>query len=286
MSDASATIRVALDRAVQRLKKADIPSPLWEARFLLCESEGITSTDIILTPDRPLSNPGRYENWISRRAEGVPFSRLTGNRDFWGLRFQVSDDTLDPRQDSEVLVREILTLLPDGTEQRLADIGTGTGCLLLSLLWERPAWRGIGVDLSPGAVLVATANAAMLGLSDRADIRQGCWLDPLSNGSVDVLISNPPYIGTVEIAGLDRAVREFDPYLALDGGPDGLDAYRAIIGDAGRVLHPGGWIALEVGWDQGGTVPALLVQAGFDEIRVVRDDGNRDRVVLARMMRD
>jgi len=90
----------------------------------------------------------------------------------------------------------------------------------------------------------------------------------------------------VEIAGLDRAVREFDPYLALDGGPDGLDAYRAIISDAGRVLHPGGWIALEVGWDQGGTVPALLRQAGFDEIRVVRDDGNRDRVVLARMMRD
>lgn len=269
-----------LRAAVARLQAANIPSPVWETRHLLCDLEGITLTDIIAYPDRPVRHAALYQDWVARRASGVPMSRITGRRNFWGLDFHVSPATLDPRIDSEVLVREALALIPGDQKCDIADIGTGTGCLLLALLHERPMAAGSGLDISSEALNTAQANADNLGLSDRVRFIESNWLSALKPDSIDVLISNPPYIVQSEIQHLDPAVRDHDPILALDGGPDGLDAYRAIVEAAPKVLRPGGWIALEIGWDQGQSVPNLLDTAGFLRISCHLDTAGRDRVVL------
>lgn len=272
--------RTVLQAAAARLQAADIPSPLWEARFLLCDCEGITPTDILTHPDMPVTNLPTFQDWVDRRAAGVPMSRITGQRNFWGLDFMVSPATLDPRMDSEVLVREALSLIPPDQPCDIADVGTGTGCLLLALLHDRPKAVGVGLDISPDALITAQSNADRLGLSDRARFAHSNWLSVLTAQSIDVLVSNPPYIVQKEIAHLDPAVRDHDPILALDGGADGLDAYRAIIDAAPKVLRPNGWIALEIGWDQGETIPNLLHLAGFLRISCYQDTSGRDRVVL------
>ncbi len=269
-----------LRAAVARLQAADIPSPLWEARHLLCDLEGITPTDIIAYPDRPVRHITQYQDWVALRASGVPMSRITGRRNFWGLDFHVTPTTLDPRMDSEVLVREALALIPGDQKCDIADIGTGTGCLILAVLHDRPMATGLGLDISKEALKTAQANADYLGLSDRVRFVESNWLSALKPDSIDVLISNPPYIVQSEIQHLDQAVRDHDPVLALDGGADGLDAYRAIVETTPKVLRPGGWIALEIGWDQGQTVPNLLDKAGFLRISCHQDTAGRDRVVL------
>lgn len=275
------TVGAALRAAARRLEESGIPGAAWEARHLLSDLTGLTPTQMITDPDQPLAQAAAYHDWITRRAAGEPASRITGFRTFRDLTFRVTGETLDPRIDSEVLVDAVLGRT-DQTTARIADLGTGTGCLLLSLLSERPAWTGIGVDLSHGAAQVARENAVRLGLVDRAHLVRGNWSEPLAGGSLDILISNPPYIVHGVLRDLDPAVRDHDPALALDGGADGLDAYRAIAKDAVRVLKPGALLALEIGWDQGETVPALFAAVGFTAIRVIRDSGDRDRVVTAR----
>ncbi|MDW3205010.1 MAG: peptide chain release factor N(5)-glutamine methyltransferase [Alphaproteobacteria bacterium] len=275
------TVGAALRAAARRLEESGIPGAAWEARHLLSDLTGLTPTQMITDPDQPLAQAAAYHDWITRRAAGEPASRITGFRTFRDLTFRVTGDTLDPRIDSEVLVDAVLDRT-DQTTTRIADLGTGTGCLLLSLLSERPAWSGIGVDLSHGAVQVARENAVRLGLADRTHLVRGNWSEPLATGSLDILISNPPYIVHGVLRDLDPAVRDHDPALALDGGADGLDAYRAIAKDAVRVLKPGALLSLEIGWDQGETVPALFAAVGFTSMRVIRDSGDRDRVVTAR----
>lgn len=274
------TVGAALRAAARRLEESGIPGAAWEARHLLSDLTGLTPTQMITDPDQPLAQAAAYHDWITRRAAGEPASRITGFRTFRDLTFRVTGETLDPRIDSEVLVDAVLDRT-DQTTVRIADLGTGTGCLLLSLLSERPAWTGIGVDLSHGAVQVARENAVRLGLADRAHLVRGNWSEPLATGSLDILISNPPYIVRDALPGLDPAVRDHDPALALDGGADGLDAYRAIVGDAPRVLKPGGALGLEIGWDQGVSVPSLLTDRGFTDIAITKDNGGRDRVVSA-----
>jgi release factor glutamine methyltransferase len=272
--------QTALRVAVAQLQAADIPSPLWEARHLLCDLEGITPTDIIAYPDLPVHHITQYQDWVALRASGVPMSRITGRRNFWGLEFHVTPATLDPRMDSEVLVKEALALIPTDQTCDIADIGTGTGCLILALLHDCPFATGIGLDISSEALKTAQSNADTLGLSGRVRFVKSDWLSALKPQSIDILVSNPPYIVQGEIQHLDPAVRDHDPILALDGGTDGLDAYRAIIETAPKVLRPGGWIALEIGWDQGQTVPNLLDKAGFLRISCHQDTAGRDRVVL------
>ena len=268
------TVGAALRAAVTALSKAGVPGAVWEARHL-------TPTRILTDPGRALTRPDTYRAWIARRAASEPTGRITGFRDFRGRRFKLAPDTLDPRVDSEVLVDAVLDLRPPEKPAILADLGTGTGCLLLTLLAERPAWCGVGVDLAPGAARAAARNAARLGLSDRARMVCGFWSAALADAVLDILICNPPYIVRGDLAGLDPSVRDHDPMLALDGGADGLDAYRAVAADAGRTLRPGGLLALEIGWDQGTSVPALLRGAGFTDVAVCRDSGGRDRVVTA-----
>lgn len=275
-------IRALLSEATRLLAQGDIPSPEWEARYLLADATGLSATDIRIDPDRVIDDPAAYMEWVRRRAAGEPLSRITGYRAFRGLDFRVSPDTLDPRIDSEVLVAEALATIPDSADWHIVDVGTGTGCLLLSILAERPRLTGTGIDISPGAVATAQGNAQALDLADRARFVVGNWLDDIPPGSVDMILSNPPYIESAEIRQLDKAVSRYDPMRALDGGPDGLDAYRAILSGAEKVLRPDALIVLEIGWNQGESVPKLLQNACFTAIRVVQDAGSRDRVVLAR----
>lgn len=277
----SETVGAALRAAAKTLEAAGIDGAVWESRHLLADLTGLTATEMLTDPGRPLTDPETYRVWIARRAAGEPSSRITGLRDFRGLSFRVSPETLDPRIDSEVLVDAVLARITAEAPIRIADLGTGTGCLMLSVLAERPAASGVGIDLSPGAASVAAENARRLGLDGRARFVCGSWSSALADDTLDVLISNPPYIARGEIGDLEPAVRDHDPLLALDGGADGLDAYRAISTDALRVLRSGGLLALEIGWDQGRSVPALLAGAGFVRPAVLPDTAGRDRVAIA-----
>lgn len=266
----------------KRLADAGLDRARWEARYLLSQATGIAEETARLLPETRCADSGPFSDWIERRASGTPPARLTGTGSFWGLDFAVGPETLDPRADSEILIEAVLKAWSEGLPGTAADIGTGTGCLAIALLLERPALIGIATDLAVGALTVAERNAATHGVADRLTFTRGRWTAPLGDGSVDILMSNPPYIRAGEIDGLDGSVRDHDPLLALDGGPDGLDAYRAILGDVERVLRPGGLLALEIGWDQGAAVAALARDAELLDARVLPDLGGRDRVVLAR----
>jgi release factor glutamine methyltransferase len=207
-------------------------------------------------------------------------AQILGQREFWSLPFRVTPDTLDPRPDSEALVQAVLSRVADRqAELRLVDFGTGTGCLLLSLLHELPNASGIGVDLSPAALAVARHNARALGLAGRARFLEADW-DASLAGSFDIVVSNPPYIASEEIAALQPEVSRFEPRLALDGGPDGLTAYRRLLPAAARLLRAGGLAAFEIGFGQADSVTAIGRAAALRHLATELDLGSVPRVVL------
>lgn len=197
-----------------------------------------------------------------RRLNHEPVSRIIGRREFWGMDFALSADTLDPRADTETLVAAVLDVKPQYAAPRILDLGTGSGCILLAILKAWPEATGVGVDLNPGAVAAAIANAAHFGLGDRADFRQGNWCEGLVE-TFDIIVSNPPYIADEDLARLAPGVTGFDPDLALRGGADGLAAYRALIPAARRHLAARGRLYLEIGAGQSADVAALLISAGL-----------------------
>ena len=207
-------------------------------------------------------------------------ARILGRREFWGLSFVIDREVLDPRPDTEGVVGAMLDALGGRHEAplRVLDLGTGSGAILCALLHELPGARGIGVDRSAGACRNAQANIASLGLSDRADVVCGDWTEALGV-RFDAVVCNPPYIRRGEIAGLDRGVRAYDPLVALDGGEDGLDAYRAIMCGLPSILRAGAVAAFECGWDQGVAVAALL-RGPMTGVMVYRDLSGHERVVL------
>ncbi len=221
--------------------------------------------------ERPASHPLILEtlmDWTERRMKREPMDRIIGSRAFWTLEFALNEATLSPRGDTETLVEAALSFIGDrgwiDHPLRILDLGTGSGAILLSLLSELPEANGLGVDLSPAAIIAARQNAlrndaASPGISGRADFGVASWLENVVE-RFDLIVSNPPYIPRDEIARLDREVREHDPMLALDGGVDGLDAYRAILRDAGRFLKPDGRIFVEIGWKQARQVEAIAVE--------------------------
>ena len=226
---------------------------------------------------------GRFKKSPTRRAAGEPLSRIVGKREFWGLSFAISPHVLDPRPETETIVEAALSILSDRREDPLhiLDLGVGSGALLCALLTEFGAARGIGVDISADAADVARGNLQACGLSLRAEIRVGDWTSGLE-GRFDLIVSNPPYIPTADLAGLPREVRDFDPWLALDGGIDGLAAYRRIMPESRLLLAPGGWLLAELGAGQAAEVTAIAKQCGFTDVRTYQDLAGVDRVVAIR----
>ena len=225
----------------------------------------------------------RLREAAARRAAGEPVHRILGYREFYGLTLRLSPGTLEPRPDTEILVDAMLPFLleraKDGGQPKVLDLGTGTGAICLALLAECPQARGTGVDISDDALATATANADINGLNGRFRALKSDWFSEVG-GRFDAIVSNPPYIPSGDLAGLDREVREHDPQKALDGGPDGLDPYRVIANHAADHLEPGGWVGVEFGWNQQRDVRAIFEQAGFVMLEARRDYGGNDRVMI------
>lgn len=218
-----------------------------------------------------------YRSLVEKRAKRIPLQHLTGQAWFMGLEFYVDGRVLIPRQDTEVLVEEALKRLADG--QKVLDMCTGSGCILISLLRERPSCQGVGADLSREALEVAKINGDRLGV-DAQFVRSDLFTD--IRGKYDMIVSNPPYIPTGTVATLEQEVQGYDPAQALDGGVDGLDFYRRILEQAADYLEDGGWLLLEIGHDQGEAVRGQMEARGYRQLQVVRDLAGRNRVVLGR----
>jgi release factor glutamine methyltransferase len=277
------TIAAALDHAVRRLTAAGIDEPRREARLLLAAALRCDATAVIGYPERRLTaaDEATLAGLLSRRAAREPAARLLGRREFWSLDFFVSPDTLVPRPDSETVIEAVLAAIPRrDAALRLLDFGTGTGCLLLALLSELPAASGIGVDLAPGAVATARKNALSLGLADRASFVVGSWGEAIS-GAFDVIVANPPYIVSQAIDGLAPEVARYEPRLALDGGFDGLAAYRLLAPEAARRLRPDGIAVFEVGAGQATRVAEEMRQAGLKVCGTRRDLAAIERCIVA-----
>ncbi len=266
--------------AIGRDRLRHCPDPLREARLLLAHAAGLSRERLHLLDGADLTPEilGRYDAYLTRRAAGEPVSRILGYRDFWTGRFRITPAVLDPRPETETLVALALQA-PFG---RVLDLGTGSGCILLSLLGERPDALGIGTDLSAAALDVARDNARSLGLEGPARFVRADWFDGVE-GRFDLIVSNPPYIAAAELPGLFRDVRDHDPRMALSPGDDGLAAYRAIAIGLADHLVPGGRLLVETGWQQGAAVAAILCRAGLDAVSVHADLEGRDRVVTGRM---
>jgi release factor glutamine methyltransferase len=287
---AGQSIETARRNLAARLEAAGIDSAALDARLLAGAVLHLDLTGLIaqgaraLTPDEA----ERLEAFALRRVAGEPAARILGTKEFWGLPLTLSADTLVPRPDTETIVEAALeTLRAEGRAHdalHIADLGTGTGAILLALLTEFPNATGIGTDLSAAALDMATANALSLGLASRAAFMVSDYADGLS-GAFDLIVSNPPYIRSAEIAALPVEVRDHDPHLALDGGPDGLDAYRKIAPQAARLLSPGGLLVLEIGQGQDEDVGQLVASAGLMAAGPVRADlAGIGRAVMGRKM--
>jgi|AraplaMF_Col_mMF_1032025.scaffolds.fasta_scaffold00010_291 release factor glutamine methyltransferase len=276
------TIGEALVQAARRLGEAGIERPQAEARILLEAASGRGRGQLIAFPEYALT-PAQceaFDTQVSRRCAREPISRILGSREFWSLRFAVGAATLDPRPDSETLVAAVLARIPDrDAEITLLDLGTGTGCLLLALLSELPRAKGLGIDISAEARDIAATNAEALRLDARAEFRQGDWARDIS-AQFDVIVSNPPYIESSSIDDLAPEVAQYDPRRALDGGADGLSAYRALVPQAAALLKPRGLLALEIGAGQGAAVRKLATDAGLSDLGGAEDLAGIERCLL------
>jgi len=262
-------IEDAMRAASRVLREAGVESAELDARLLVAYACGLSHEDLVAQVSREMSRDERQrlDDLVRRRRSREPVSRVLGTRAFWSHDFAIGPATLDPRPDTETLIELALELVAEGQRMdeplAIADIGTGSGCILLSLLSELPHAWGVGGDLSPEALCLAVANARALGLAARARFVRASWLDGLA-GPFDLVVANPPYIPSAEIASLSPEVALYDPVLALDGGGDGLEAYRGIAARLADVLAPGGWAVFEVGEGQAHPVAELFSRAGFD----------------------
>ena len=251
--------------AARRLAEAGLPTPDLDARLLVEDSLALAPGALVLADQRIVAaaDLAKIESALCRRLAGEPVDRILGSREFWGLEFRLSPATLSPRPDTEMLVEAALRCFSDrGRKLRIVDLGTGSGAILVALLHELPLAFGIGIDRAEAATRTARDNAQANGVGDRAAFLVGDW-DAAIGGPFDLVVSNPPYIETGALDGLDREVRDHDPHLALDGGADGLVAYRAVIAAVRRRLNPGGVAVVELGLGQDGPVAALAASAGL-----------------------
>jgi release factor glutamine methyltransferase len=276
---------------MQQLKTQHHRTAPLDARLLLEHASGLSSTDLAMQAKQEADATLIHDAQalVALRLTGMPVAKIIGHKEFWGRRFHVSPAVLDPRPDSETLIVAALALLAEDKAFRLIDLGTGSGCLLLTLLAERPLAHGLGIDKSRAALSLARRNAhclklgldLSLGLRQRVALRHGDWLHGV-NATADMIIANPPYIESDTIDRLDRDVRLFDPRLALDGGSDGIGPYHALIAPSFQCLTGGGHLLLEIGVTQAEAVSALMAAAGFADISLRQDLAGRDRVLIGR----
>jgi release factor glutamine methyltransferase len=285
---AGLSVEAARRKLASEFASAQFDTPDLDARLLVGAATKLDLTGMALAAQRPLQSEesDHLAALVQRRLRHEPIARILGEKEFWGLRFTLSEDTLVPRADTETVVEAALELVRASGEppdpMRIADIGTGSGAILLALLHELPTAIGVGTDISPGALRVAKANAEQLGLTARATFVECDYCETLE-GPFDLIVSNPPYIARGEIGALAREVRDYDPRRALDGGSDGLVAYRAMARDIAALLEQGGAFALEVGRGQADDVAELMQLAGLHTIGPHRHDlGGIPRVVRGR----
>ncbi len=269
----------------QKLTAANCETAALDARLLLQYVSGHSQTALALAA-RDAAEKHIIDEAMQlcgARADGKPIAKIIGRKEFWGRVFRVNRHVLDPRPDSETLIETALRKLPDDKPQRVLDLGTGSGCLLLTLLAERKQSTGMAVDKSPAALAMARLNAHRLHLRARVALRQSDWLANVDD-CFDMIVANPPYIETAELARLPREVRAHDPHAALDGGADGLAPYRLICRQAAEYLKPGGHLIFEFGLGQGAAIEKLMLAGGFANIKTHADLTGRDRVLCGQKL--
>jgi release factor glutamine methyltransferase len=251
-----------------------------DAKLLTGHALGLTALELATRENEPVGGAAaeRVAALLARRMSGESVARIIGQREFYGLAFSLNEATLEPRPETELLVDRALDALP--ADGQLLDLGTGTGCIPVAILANRPGAHAVAVDLSARALAAAEINAERHGVGARLELLQGNWFDPLGAEDFDLIVANPPYITSSVIEALAPEVKDFDPRLALDGGPDGLAPYRIIASQAGGRLRPGGQILVEIGYDQGAAVSALFAEAGFSGVSITKDLNGLDRVVV------
>jgi release factor glutamine methyltransferase len=278
--DGSSTVRNARRDLAARFRATGSESAALDARYLV---EGALGVESGLDPNMPVDavTLAKLDDFAVRHLAGEPIWRILGEREFWSLPFKLSPATLEPRPDSETIVEAALAQLGPRRHEaiRILDLGTGTGCLLISLLSECKQAHGLGIDISDEACETAAGNALRNGVGERAAFRVGNWLDGVSE-RFDLVVSNPPYIPAGEIPGLSIAVREHDPLRALDGGRDGLDPYRLLAASLPAALAPEGVVVFEIGAGQEGDVVAIMTAAGFVHLGSRRDLGGHPRALI------
>lgn len=279
------TYQQALIETASRLKESGSTTPELDALLLLCHVTGKDRIGVYATPKEPLTSEeySKFDSLVGRREKAEPMAYILGEKGFWEFDLKVRKGVLIPRPDTESLVEAILDIHKDrNAALNILELGVGTGAIILSLLHEMPNAKGLGVDVSPDALSCAEENAEANNLDDRLTLRASSWFDNVSEDGFDVIVSNPPYIRTDDIPNLMRDVAHHEPSLALDGGNDGLDAYRHIINEAPAKLKAGGLLAFEIGYDQADDLKTLLqVSGNFTPAVIVKDLAEHDRVVLA-----
>jgi release factor glutamine methyltransferase len=280
----SVTLVKAWTAARDRLKDAGVDSPVIDSRLLVEAAAGVSRADLVTDPHRPLDaeQAERLDAYVARRARREPVSHILGRKGFWKIMLNVDSRVLTPRPETEVIVDHALRAFDEQEAFDVLDLGVGSGAILLAILAERPRARGVGVEVSDDALAVARDNAAGLGLERRTALLRGDWTAGLAGDAFDLVVANPPYVRTGEIEGLAPEVRDHEPRLALDGGEDGLRAYRVLAPEVLRVLKPGGLFLVETGHDQGEAVAALFAAAGGQAVNVLKDLSDRERVVIGR----
>jgi len=283
MASETWTVRRLLEWTEDFLRKKQVESPRLESQILLAHALGCTKIDLYVRHEEepPEDRRTAFREMIRKRAEGMPVAYLVGHREFYSLSFDVTPAVLIPRPETETLVLEALRLLKPLDAPRVLDLGTGSGCIAVSLAKQHKAARVTAVDISPAALAVAAGNAAKHGVADRIAFLEGDLFAPVAGQAFDVIVSNPPYIAHAEFPTLDPGVRDYEPRSALDGGPDGLDVYRRLAAAAAGFLAPGGTILVEVGATQAPAVRELLA-AKLEPGPTFKDAAGRPRVVTAR----
>lgn len=282
------TVRNLLTWTAKHFSSKKIDDPAKEARLLLGHVLGCRPIDVLTRYDDQPTDAERqqFRDLIKRRVDGCPVAYLVGSKDFYWLTFEVTPAVLIPRPDTETLVLAALDHLKGKANPAVLDLGTGSGCIAVSIAHQVKSARVTAVDISPEACAVAKRNAGRHGVSERVAVLEGDLFAPLpADARFDLIVSNPPYIGTAEIDTLDVGVKDFEPRRALDGGPDGLDFYRRIAADAGRWLTPNGDLFVEVGWTQDAAVRDIFATARFAVLDSLKDGGGRWRVVRVKVDR-